>query len=217
MPPHTLGRLYLHDDISQGKVKPGHNMRVRSLFSHIKLNRGLLPLASAASLVAIASLSSPAKALDFNWRFSLQTGSPTTSGTVTGTISGLSDNTPDQTAGFTVTVTSAPNTPPGGWLNDWTFVGGPGFTVAGGQITLYDAFFDNSLGNRLDLGSSTQFSNFLADNPFGPVFFNLGEGPGTTFFSPVPGPLPVLGAASAFGWSRRMRQRLRTAQPAAQT
>ena len=38
---------------------------------------------------------------------------------------------------------------------------------------------------------------------------------GNAFNIPAPGPLPVLGAGAAFGWSRRLRRRLGTSKPAA--
>jgi MYXO-CTERM domain-containing protein len=50
------------------------------------------------------------------------------------------------------------------------------------------------LNNDLTLGAaSTTISNF--DGPTAP---------------PVPGPLPLLGAGAAWGWSRRYRQRIAT-------
>ena len=35
---------------------------------------------------------------------------------------------------------------------------------------------------------------------------------GPNFASSVPGPLPLLGAASGFAWSRRLRSRVRSSQ-----
>jgi hypothetical protein len=53
----------------------------------------------------------------------------------------------------------------------------------------------------------------------GAVISNSPGGVSTTFLTPnsiitetVPGPLPLLGAAGAFGWSRRMRRKLITAK-----
>ena len=34
----------------------------------------------------------------------------------------------------------------------------------------------------------------------------------TVFVQPVPGPLPILGAAAAFGWSRKLRKRLKSSK-----
>lgn len=45
--------------------------------------------------------------------------------------------------------------------------------------------------------------------------FQAIENYATAEFTEIPGPIPVLGAFAAFGWSRRMRQRIRTAELAA--
>lgn len=197
-------------------------MHLRSLFSFIspkKSNRALLPLASTASLVALTSLTSPAKALDFNWQFNNEIGSPTTGGIVTGTISGLLDNTFDQISGLTITVTSAPNTPTRGWdYNNFSYADGDGFDVINGQVVGADAsFFNPDFTQFLSLSDGSRSYPQLID--FSTSTDNSAPSGITTFTTPVssvPGPLPILGAASAFGWSRRVRKRLRAAQPASQ-
>jgi hypothetical protein len=63
------------------------------------------------------------------------------------------------------------------------------------------------------LGSTNGFSGFsagLAD--FGTTFTGNNQAPttiyGNAFNVPVPGPLPLFGAAAAFGWSRKLRRRV---------
>jgi len=77
-----------------------------------------------------------ASALDFNFSFSGD-GSPASPSTVTGIITGLLDNTSNQTNGITITITSATNTPSGGWavFNPSNYVTGAGVDVSGGLIT----------------------------------------------------------------------------------
>jgi hypothetical protein len=195
-----------------------HSANLRA-FSHPRGVRSLgLPLASTAAVIALTSFTAPAKALSFNWQFANSFGSTTSGGFVTGTISGLLDNTSNQTTGLTISVTSAPNSPPGGWVNDWFFSpgGGSGYTVTNGQVTQDDAFFANSLGDKLIFGNGTSVS-LLEDNNT-QIYNN--DLSGVTIYTPqqtsaVPGPLPILGAASALGWSRRVRSRLRNAQRSA--
>lgn len=186
-----------------------------------KLNPALFPLVATASLAAITP-SYPAKALDFAWQFNNTDGGPTITngGIVTGTISGLLDNRSGQTGvgpgdtPLTVTVTSAPNTPSGGWINDWAIGGGSGFTVANGQVTASNAFFLGSSGGSSILNFGSPQLAVLME----PTLINS-DPTGTVTFTPissVPGPVPILGAISAFGWSRRVRKRLRAAQPASQ-
>jgi hypothetical protein len=172
-----------------------------------------------AAVIALTSFTAPAKALSFNWQFSNVDGGPDVSngGIVKGTISGLLDNTPNQKTGLTVTVTSAPNAPLGGWLNDWTyqasspFSSDTGFSVINGMVASGEASFRNSLGDYL------VFRNDSPELSRTGSFGNSGvEGVAYTPQIPsVPGPLPILGAASALGWSRKVRNRLRSAQRSA--
>lgn len=191
-----------------------------SLRPHSRLRSVLplcVPLASIAAVIALTSFTAPAKALTFNWQFNNTNGSPVSGGVVTGTISGLLDNTPNQTSGLTIGVTSTPNTPPEGWVPNWYYLDGSGFSVANGVITTYKVRFENSSFDAL----------YLGNNLPGGFFPDVSNGDGTHFntnyddfnavtFTPVtpvvPGPLPILGAASALGWSRRVRSRLRNAQ-----
>ncbi len=193
-----------------------HSANLRA-FSHPRGVRSLgLPLASTAAVIALTSFTAPAKALSFNWQFSFANGSPVSAGVVTGTISGLLDNTSDQTTGLTVTVTSATNSPIGGWLNDW--VADPnvsvGFSVANGQVTGDNIAFSNSVGDYLKFASPPALYNTSLSQD------NLSSSGVVTYTpqastSAVPGPLPILGAASALGWSRRVRSRLRSVKGSA--
>lgn len=179
-----------------------------------------LPLASTAAVIALTSFTAPAKALTFNWQFNNTNGRPVGGGVVTGTISGLLDNTPNQITGLTVGVTSTPNTPPGGWLTDWTYDRGSGFSVANGVITAYNVNFVNSGGEQLFLGNNN-YPDFFPEvvNATGSYdnvdYISTNSVTFTPQAAAVPGPLPILGAASALGWSRRVRSRLRNAQRSA--
>ena len=89
----------------------------------------------------------------------------------------------------------------------------------GGVLSTLTAFTED--GERQS-GSATYFG-FLADSPFEQftrvrfIVDGTNDVIGFDDFSvgsleqvqPVPGPLPLLGVGAAFGWSRRMRQRLR--------
>jgi hypothetical protein len=169
-------------------------------------------------VIALTSFTASAKALTFNWQFNNTLGSPVAGGVVTGTISGLLDNTPNQTTGLTVGVISAPNTPPGGWAPDWAYTMGSGFSVANGVITAYSVNFTSSSSDDLYLGDNiTGYYPQLVNSKF--TYTNYTYDTNAVTFTPqvaaVPGPLPILGAASALGWSRRVRSRLRNAQRSA--
>lgn len=83
--------------------------------------------------------------------------------------------------------------------------------VSGGLISSFSDFsgtftqlgFGNTTGTlgtwTIGTGPVTDSINIQFGAPPGP-----GPGPGST----VPGPLPVLGGAAAFGWSRRLRRRI---------
>ena len=192
-----------------------HSANLRA-FSRPRGVRSLgLPLASTAAVIALTSFTAPAKVLSFNWQFSNTQGAPVfNGGVVTGTVSGLLDNTSNQTTGLTVTVTSTPNTPTGGWLNDWAYNTGDGFSVSNGLITAYNVRFKNSANDDLYLGDNTGINYYpkVADSNYNFDNRNYSFANPVTFTpqgAAVPGPLPILGAASALGWSRRVRSRLR--------
>ena len=182
---------------------------IRGSVNHHK-RLGACLATGACSLAA----SLPANALTFNWSWDLNLGSPSSSGTVQGTISGLVDDQANQISGVVVEVLSAPNTPPGGWSGPWVFEAGSGlgFAVLGGFVTVYDGKFTNSSLDDLFFGNCSNWCPQLANSD---ESLNNGSNPGSiTFFNvpepdPVPGPLPLLGAGAAFGWSRRIRRRLK--------
>jgi hypothetical protein len=96
-------------------------------------------------------------------------------------------------SGFTSTVTatnSAPSPNPNGAVNAFTTVGSPSTFTAG---TLSSAFT-----NRFDV-TSQGFTSF--DNSVNQRLET----------SSVPGPLPILGAGAAFGFSRKLRSRIKAA------
>ncbi len=157
-------------------------------------------------------------ALSFNFSFA-GTGQPATPTTVTGTVSGLVDNLPNQTTGLKVIITSATNTPPGAWPTFSTDFDGDGFDVAQGQITGVTIAFRDQ-GKFLYFGNQGILNPQLEDPTSDPVYENFAwnqQPTNSLRFTPlaqptasVPGPLPLLAAAAGFGWSRRLRRRVRS-------
>jgi hypothetical protein len=157
-----------------------------------------------------------AAALTFNFSFN-GPGSPSNPASVTGTVSGLVDNANDQKTGLTATIISSTNTPPGGWGVFTNFLTGNGIDVSNGVVTGASIYWTNS-GARLLLGNQGDFSPYLSttsgssfvneDNnntSSNTLLFILAESP-----TGVPAPLPLFGAAAAFGWSRRLRRRIKS-------
>ena len=178
----------------------------------------------ATGACALATTLPANAALTFDFSFDVTNGGPdVATGTVTGTISGLVDNTANQKNGLIVSNLSAPNTPPGGWpanLEALTFIGN-GITVSNGNVVSYDIRFGSNpqFGEQYDLAleeAGLVFLDYLKFIPDNANFFNQGaEGTVVTFTSQsgpgpaqVPGPLPLLGAGAAFGWSRKLRRRV---------
>ncbi len=89
------------------------------------------------------------------------------------------------------------------------------FDPSGGTITRLASFTGDGTGNGsipvaplTPSGTGTFYSTAALGgaNDFGTIFeFNPAP--------PVPGPLPLLGAGAAFGWSRQLRRRVRRQQP----
>jgi hypothetical protein len=184
--------------------------------------------AVGAALMATCLQAGAASALSFNFTF---TGSifgnyPGDPVTVTGIVDGLLDNVNGQNSGLTLTITSATNTPPAGWpvFTDSQLIRGTGFNVSGGVVTGVNVEYQISgvpfleldlnntgVGFRNNLsysGGSTQtlFINANPDNTSAGISFS----PVTPVPSSVPGPIPLFGAAAAFGWSRQLRRRIKT-------
>lgn len=164
-----------------------------------------------------------ASALSFIFSFSGNTvGSPNPVSTVTGIVDGLADNLEDQTSGLTFTITSATNTPILGWSTFGNYSVGSGISVLEGQVTGASVVYENSFdgGQFLSLGNQNSFFPSLeAFSEFDNIFYSntdLDNSPANTLVftpaspAPVPGPMPLFGAGAAFGWSRRLRRRIKS-------
>jgi hypothetical protein len=170
-----------------------------------------------AALLAACLQAGAASALSFNFSFT-GTGNPTSPATVTGIVDGLVDNLNDQKYGLLITITSATNTPSGGWtvFTDYGDGEGEGFDVSGGQVTGVNiVLYANDRPQKLYLGNQDYHNPFLV-SPF-PIVISNADVNNTTsnslMFTPassvsVPGPLPLFGAAAAFGWSRQLKRRI---------
>ncbi len=173
--------------------------------------------AFGAALLISCLQAGAASALSFNFTFT-GTGSPTTPATVTGIVDGLVDNVAGQTSGLTFTIISATNTPAAGWGTFSNYVGGSGIDVSGGQVTGSDVYFDNIFdgGQNLFLGNQNSINPELASPGSLITNFDINASSTNTLLftaaSPasVPGPLPLFGAGAAFGWSRRLRRRIKS-------
>jgi hypothetical protein len=181
----------------------------------------LAPLALAGATLGLAA--NPAQAFTFfagsyapaNWTQSIQgDGSIDTSGApATIVLNSAGDSNGNQNTDFTITApapgtvsfdwnfTTSDNRPfwdPFGYLLNGSFtkltndngdqsqIGSISFSVLTGDVF---GFRQNSLDSIFGRASTT-ISNFNGPLP------------------PVPGPLPLLGIGTAFGWSRRLRHRL---------
>jgi hypothetical protein len=165
-----------------------------------------------ASLLVAGLQAGAASALSFNFEFS-GFGYPTNPATVTGSVDGLIDNLNNQTTGLMVTIISATNGPSNIVFTDANYDLGDGFDVASGQVTGVNIKWTSGvlrlyLGNQGDFGP--QYTNFNFNNAdFQPSSSNsLVFTPSSQ--EPVPGALPIFGAGAAFGWSRRLRRRIKT-------
>ncbi len=168
---------------------------------------------AAALAVSTASLLAPqaASALDFNFSFA----------GVSGLIENLAEgpNTCDATSSCVVKVTNNGGTgaATGTYLSQLGFQ----FNVQGGELV---SWIGNGTadgwpapgGSRLDLGGPSSLAFGVCSDPrdcpstvSGPVTFSPA--------SSVPGPLPLFGAAAAFGFSRKLRNRIKVTRTTAPT
>lgn len=181
--------------------------------------QAILAPAVVALGVATSSLLAPqaASALDFTFSF----------GGVKGLIEGLQDNASNQTSPL-VKVTDSPI----GGLGSYTNISPIGFAVSAGAISAADYLgFTSRVPTLSDLPRLEIFDCILEDPTNGArletVCGQLAVGgnlngvrtlvfeSGTVSFDrvvpaeSVPGPIPLLGAAAAFGISRRLRRRIK--------
>ena len=211
----ALGSVPLSPGEAKGSQTPqtGQALLKLSRISRLKHRTGRAALGAALLMSSLHA--GAASALSFNFTFS-GTGTPNNPATVTGIVDGLIDNTNNQRTGLTLTITSATNTPPGGWpvFTDANYVSpGDGFDVSGGQVTGVNIYYVNG-ASSLRLGNQSLFRTQLLNGVFDINESRNDPGNSLSFTTPtqasVPGPLPLLGAGAAFGWSRRLRRRIKT-------
>ena len=159
--------------------------------------------------VATGSLLAPqaASALDFTFSF----------GGVSGLIENLVEgqNTCDGTTSCVVKVTNNGGT--GAGVGRYEYLVGVGFVVTSGVMSFADWI------GRVDEGNVMGFSTWIATPVDEIVGFLDGKFARTSFAavqppaSSVPGPLPLFGAAAAFGFSRKLRSRIKVTRTTAPT
>jgi hypothetical protein len=196
--------------LGSGEVSPKFSRPHRS-------TRLIVRGAVGTALLAISLHAGDASALGFTFTFT-GIGSPIDPGTVTGIVDGLVDNLNDQKTGLTWTITSSTNTPSGGWNAFTQYYGGDGFDVSGGQVIGVDIAYTNSISQNLFLGNQNNITTSLFNgsasiyvyNPVNSSTSTLQFTPISSPAAPAPSPLPLFGAAAAFGWSRQLRRRIKT-------
>jgi hypothetical protein len=174
--------------------------------------------AFSAALLMTCLQAGAASALSFNFSFS-GGGLPSSPTTVTGIVDGLVDNQVSQKTGLTFTILTATNTPAAGWGTFTNYQLGQGIDVSAGQVTGADVYYANNFdgGQNLYLGNQGNYNPELSSANY-PKFINYNSSSTSantllfTAASPasVPGPLPLFGAGAAFGWSRRLRRRIKS-------
>ena len=178
------------------------------------------PAALGASIAALTvltgSLLAPqaASALDFTFSFA----------GVSGLIENLVDDSQNTCDGTTsscvVKVTN--NGVTGAALGTYTYLAGSGFTVSSGVILGDLGGWAGLSGNSaLSFEAGSEGRGRLLDILVGwvargPVTFAAVKQPQPPASS-VPGPLPLLGAAAAFGFSRKLRNRIKATRTTAPT
>jgi MYXO-CTERM domain-containing protein len=173
----------------------------------------------SASLICFASIAlsvGPAKALDWNFSFQYDNGE-SASGTFTTngvavvvgqvyTISSISGTH----AGHAITGLSGA----GGSNQDFEWTGSTFYADSSGIGYAYSTYEFNIYHAGPPYGSIDLWGRFSAGNldNTGAVSSSSGSSVSSSSSS-VPGPLPLFGAAAAFGWSRRLRHRLNVSMP----
>jgi hypothetical protein len=177
-----------------------------------------IALAAAASLAALA-VPNAAQALTWNWSFTTDFSDQFGSGTFTTADAVPSAGTTYQITGITGTydrdgtsyaITSLDNNA----TNQFRWDGTPASAI------LVDTF-PSGIGFYVNAGGTlVRLLNFSPS--FGPITATITDFPGndgqitSSLLSPVtppasvPGPLPLFGAGAAFGWSRRLRRRVKS-------
>ena len=174
----------------------------------------LSSLISLSGLLAAAILSpSTALALDFSFEFDNVIGN--VSGTVKGRILGLADT--GTSAASQVFIDSAPAelgfTPPINVFSFYPIIETNSFEVSGGNIIAADFLARNSPNIPwfwINHSNGSDLNNFLGDEQNNLYVWNADGFSGVRFTNPVPGPLPIFGVAAAFGFSRKLRKRIKS-------
>lgn len=180
---------------------------------------------SSCALLSFAVLMAPAHAAEYTYSFSNVQGVGAVDGTVSGVIT-----LPDGDGTFTnlsdissLTVTSSPDlgrTLPLEIIQGNASVLAQKFVVSGGAIDKVNSFIAvqgaanayafalnyQAFGSLLNQAGSNDASSGVRDGVGSPT---LTYGGGAT---PVPAPLPILGAGAALGWSRKLRRRIKDVQ-----
>lgn len=210
------------DDYVRGRTYCNHDRRTYIYKEFVALpGVKLLTLSRYSAISAVAVLvaltsSSPASALDFSFVFSEGSNS------VEGIIRGLVEGQTVYPQFIEVTSSSIGAT----GRYEWNEISTGGFRVVNGQITTAawegrftqpppDAYAALSLTGTVPFAQGYQVScinNFLSC-----ISVLSGANPTdetravtyTPLTAEVPGPLPVMGSAIAFGFSRRLRKRIR--------
>lgn len=177
-----------------------------------------LPIACAAAALATFAIPSAAQALTWNWSFSTNNNPVSNSASGTFTTAGVAP-----TPGTTYTITG---------ISGVYSYNGTNYTITGpstyrGASNTFQWNGPSSPiltdGNGFAFNVDTLGATHLYTSPPGCcgavnrqyTFWLDGFGPAPTASSlepapasSVPGPLPLLGAGAAFGWSRRLRRRV---------
>ena len=170
---------------------------------------------AAATGLVVFSASAPAYALTWNWQFAAPplasgSGTFTTNGTTatagaTYTISSLSGSYTYLGNTYTDLVLSGDN----GASNTFQWNGtnsSPIISNLGGIAFRYNS------GAALSRIRVTSSINYMPVDNLEPPDYNISSSSLTPVSAPVPGPIPVFGAAAALCWSRRLRRKIKKAE-----